>query len=202
MAATVAAVAPPDPTHEGVVVTLANRITISRLLMIPFFVVAIIYYEGQPWLRHTALGIYIAAAITDALDGFIARAYNQKTKLGAVLDPLADKLLINIAYILMSVNEYIEPSIPKWLPVIILSRDIFITGGAYVINTYYGPVRIRPRLTGKLTAVLQSASIVAVLVSWRFAWELLMVMLALSLISWVDYFYKGYEQIGDEDGQS
>lgn len=179
--------------------TLANWITIFRIILVPVFAVAMLQYEGEAWILILAWIIYVVAALSDALDGFIARAYNQKTKLGAVLDPLADKLLVNVSFILLAVNEFIEPNVPKWVPVIVLSRDVFITGGAYLINTYYGPVRVRPRLTGKLTAVLQHASILAVLFQLPFAFELLMVMLAACFVSWVDYFYKGFEQVGDED---
>ena len=68
-----------------------------RLLLIPVFVALIVSYtREQPWIRYSALGVYAVAAISDALDGFVARAYNQKTKLGTLLDPLADKLMVNI----------------------------------------------------------------------------------------------------------
>lgn len=183
--------------------TLANRITIFRLILIPVFVVVIMSYAGErQWLRHLACFIFIIAALSDALDGFVARAYDQKTKLGAVLDPLADKLLVNISFIMLAVNQHFEYQVPQWLPVIVLSRDIFITGGAYLINTYYGPVRVRPRITGKLAALLQSASIAGVLLEVSFARELIIAMLAISLISWVDYFFKGIEQVNEneEDG--
>ncbi len=180
--------------------TLANRITIFRLILIPVFVVVIMSYTGEEqWPRHLACVIFITAALSDALDGFVARAYDQKTRLGAVLDPLADKLLVNISFVMLAVNPHFEYQVPQWLPVIILSRDIFITGGAYLINTYYGPARFRPRITGKLTALLQSSSIAGVLLEVSFAKGLIMFMLAMSLVSWVDYFIRGIQQVNEED---
>lgn len=185
---------------EGNTVTLANRITIFRLFMIPVFVVCVMSYRPEAvWLRHLAIFVFVVAALSDALDGFVARAYDQKTKLGAVLDPLADKLLVNTSFVFLAVNPHFETRVPAWLPVIVLSRDVFITGGAYLINMFYGPVRVRPRITGKITMLLQNASIAGVLLEVDFAYELLMVMLVFSVISWADYFYKGLEQVGDED---
>lgn len=186
--------------REGNTVTLANRITIFRLILIPVFVVTLMSYTREAeWLRHLAIFIFVVAALSDALDGFVARAYNQKTKLGAILDPLADKLLVNTSFIFLAVNPNFETQVPGWLPVVVLSRDIFITGGAYLINTFYGPVRIRPRMTGKITTVLQTVSIAGVLLEVSFAYELIMVMLLFCVISWIDYFYKGIQQVSDED---
>ena len=169
------------PIHESNAVTLANRISVFRLLLIPVFLVTVMSYTpDKQWLRITAAVIFLVAAISDILDGFVARAYNQKTKLGAVLDPLADKLLVNLSFLFLAVNEHLETDVPGWLPVVILSRDIFITGGAYLVDRFYGPVRVRPRIMGKITTILQSASIVGVLLEVSFAYHLLVVMLVFS----------------------
>ena len=180
--------------------TLANRITLLRLLLIPVFVVCLMSYtRAAPWVRYLALGVYFAAAISDCLDGFIARAYNQKTKLGAVLDPLADKLLINVAFVFLAVNEEFVTRVPYWFPVMILSRDVLIVMGAYLINEYYGPVRVRPRITGKITTVCQNASIIAVLLEVGFAYTVLAITAVMTLVSLVDYMYSGSKQVRDED---
>ena len=81
--------------------------------MVPVFVALIASYTREhPWIRYTALGVYALAAVSDALDGFVARAYNQKTKLGTLLDPLADKLMINIGFVFMAVNDQFATRIP------------------------------------------------------------------------------------------
>jgi len=181
-------------------VTLANRITILRLLLIPVFILLIMTYtQDQPWVRHAALAVYVVAGLSDALDGFVARAYNQKTKLGAVLDPLADKLMINLAFVFLAVNKQFATQVPQWFPMIILSRDIIIVIGSYLINEFYGPLRVRPRISGKLTTVFQMGSVAAVLLEVGFAYHLLIATLVISLISLADYVYSGCKQIGSQD---
>jgi cardiolipin synthase (CMP-forming) len=181
-------------------VTLANRITIVRLVLIPIFIALIVAYErAEPWLRLSALGVFVVAALSDAADGFVARAYNQKTRLGAVLDPLADKLLINLAFVFLAVNEEFRTQVPKWFPVIILGRDSIIVLGSYLINEYFGPLRVRPRLSGKLTTLFQMSAIVVVLLEAPFAYPLLIATLVISVISFFDYLHTGIRQIGEED---
>lgn len=186
--------------------TLANRITMFRLLMVPVFAGLIISYkQEEPWIRHLALLVYVLAAISDALDGFVARAYNQKTKLGTVLDPLADKLMINIGFVVMAANKEFgagpegSGGIPYWFPVVILLRDSMIVMGAYLLNEYYGPIRVKPRITGKLTTVFQMSLVIAVLIEARFVFQLMVATLVMSAISYVDYMYSGIKQVGNED---
>lgn len=136
--------------------TFANWITIGRLVLIPVFLVLVMAYRPEePWLRLAALGTFVVAALSDALDGFVARAYNQKTKLGAVLDPLADKLMLNLSYVFLAVNRQFETPVPAWVPVIIISRDAIIVIGYYLLNEFHGPVHPRPRILGKLTTALR-----------------------------------------------
>lgn len=180
--------------------TLANRITVFRLLLIPVFVVLVMTYtREEPQLRIAALVTFIVAALSDAADGFVARAYNQKTRLGAVLDPLADKLFINITYVFLAVSDQFATRVPAWLPVILLSRDIIIVMGSYLINEFFGPIRVRAKFSGKITTALQMAAVIAVLLEFRFAWHLLMAMAAFSVISFFDYLYDGFRRIGTED---
>ena len=186
---------------EGINVTLANRITMFRIILIPVFLITIMSYTPEKqWLRHLALFVYIVAAVSDAVDGIVARAFDQKTKLGAVLDPLADKLLVNLGFVFLAVNPHFETQVPGWLPVILLSRDISLAGFGIVVNHYYGPVVPKPRVLGKITMVVQSASVLGVLFEVNFAWELLMVMLFFTIVSWIDYTYIGLRKSGDEDG--
>lgn len=180
--------------------TLANRITLVRLLLIPVFVALLVTYtREQPWIRYCALGVYAVAAISDALDGFVARAYNQKTKLGTVLDPLADKLMINVGFVFMAVNDQFAYRIPYWFPVAILARDVMVVMGAWLINEFYGPVRVKPRVSGKLTTLFQMSLVIAVLLEVGLADKMLMATLVISAISYLDYMYTGIRQVGNED---
>lgn len=182
--------------------TLANRITVGRLILVPVFIVLVMTYTpDQQWLRYAALGVFIAAAVSDGIDGFIARAYNQKTKLGAVLDPLADKLLVNLALVFLAVNEHLRTTVPTWFPVLILGRDVIIVIGAYLINEYFGPLRARPQISGKLTTVFQMALIISILLELppRFVIGLLYTTLAAAVISFADYLRAGIKQVGNED---
>lgn len=190
----------PGGGTQGKSVTLANRITIGRVLLIPVFVVLIMTYtRGEPWIRHLALVVYIIAALSDALDGFIARAYNQKTRLGAVLDPLADKLMINLGFIFIAVSDQFAVKVPGWFPVIVLMRDAIIVTGSYLINEFYGPVRVRARISGKINTVFQMSTMIAILMELRFAYALLLITVVISVVSLIDYVIAGCRQIGNED---
>ena len=159
----------------------------------------LLYTREDDWLRLMALATFTVACISDGLDGFVARAYNQKTKLGAVLDPLADKLLVNVAFIFLAVNRELRQPIPVWFPVVVLSRDIIISAGACLINEFFGPVRVRPRISGKLNTVLQMALIYSALLEWRVTPVLIYATLAVSIISFFDYLKDGTRQVGNED---
>jgi CDP-diacylglycerol--glycerol-3-phosphate 3-phosphatidyltransferase/cardiolipin synthase len=182
--------------------TLANRITVGRLILVPVFLALVVSFtQEQQWLRYAALGVFSAAALSDAIDGYIARAFNQKSKLGAVLDPLADKLLTNLALVFLAVNDQLRTPIPAWFPVIVLGRDIIIVIGAYLINEYFGPVKTRPHVSGKITTIFQMALIIAVLLQLppQFVHALLYATLAIALFSFAEYLRAGIKQVGNKD---
>jgi len=181
-------------------VTLANRITMVRLVLVPVLAALILSYTRElQWVRIAAVVLYIVAAVSDALDGFVARAYDQKTRFGTVLDPLADKLMINVVFVFLAVNTEFRVFVPAWFPVIILGRDAIIVLGAYLINEYFGPLRVRPRILGKLTTVFQMSAIAAVLLELPPAHPLIWATLIISVVSFFDYMYAGIKQIGNED---
>jgi cardiolipin synthase len=126
--------------------TVPNQLTFLRLGFLPFFIISIHY-------RHygLALGILIAAALTDALDGLLARSLNQKTALGAYLDPIADKLLLSSSFVVLAMNR----KIGWWLAMMVLSRDILMLTAAVVILLVVGYRPFPPSVYGKLTTALQ-----------------------------------------------
>ena len=146
--------------------TVANQITILRILIVPVFIVAVLYYVhgGNEWMRYAALGLFGLASLSDAIDGFIARKYNQISELGTVLDPLADKLLLISGFIVLSLdNDPYLPSIPIWLTALIFSRDVLLVLGLILLHYTFGKIQVRPRLIGKLATALQMLIILLVL---------------------------------------
>jgi cardiolipin synthase len=149
--------------------TTANKVTILRILLIPFFVVELIYYlqTGNEVHRLLALLSFAVTAILDGVDGYIARRYNQRSELGAILDPLADKMLLVSGIVTLSINHgpYIG-HIPLWLTGTILGRDFLLITGIAVVRLTVGKVIVRPRLLGKIATVLQMIVVVWILLDW------------------------------------
>ena len=115
--------------------TVANQITLVRILLIPVFVVFAVYYADsvrdgatQDWLRWAAVAGFVIAAASDGLDGWIARRFNQRSALGVVLDPIADKGLLLTAIITLSLYPW-PVSLPLWFPVLVIARDVVILVG-------------------------------------------------------------------------
>ncbi len=180
--------------------TTANKITLSRLALLPVFLYCIYgYSHDREALRIVALWVYVVAALSDMADGWVARNCNQISRLGRRLDPLADKMLINLGYVFVAANPHFSPGVPLWAPPIFLARDVYIVLGAYIINEHYGPVKVAPRLSGKSTTALQMAAMVAVLASWRITYVLLLGAVAASVWSAADYFVAGLKQVQEKN---
>jgi len=148
--------------------TWATRITILRLILVPVFVTFIITYNDsdhrvEAW-RYAAIGVFILASVSDAVDGYLARHWNQGSALGALLDPIADKLLLLAALVTLSLIPigHLRP-FPIWFPVIIISRDALLLGGYSILRHFHVPMDIRPHWTGKASTLFTLLAIGAVL---------------------------------------
>src|SRR3990167_6123831 len=132
---------------------LANRLTIVRIVLIPFFIACLLYYNSEKdFLRWWALGIFILAALTDMLDGYIARVKKQKTVIGSFLDPLADKFLITISLVCLSMQNIPQDyRIPIWVLIVVISRDIILVAGSALLMVTKHHIEIVPSILGKLT---------------------------------------------------
>ena len=192
--------------------TTANKITIVRILMIPVFVTMAIYYgqsiqRGAPleWQRFTAIVIFLVAAASDGLDGYVARHYKQRSALGAILDPIADKGLLLSAIITLSISNWsdIDPEygrFPAWFPVLVITRDAVILVGAGVLHLLNGKVQVRPSWTGKVATVLQMAAIAWVMLQLHFL-PLLYVIIAAGVFTFTSgiiYVMDGVRQLQAE----
>jgi len=180
--------------------TTANKITISRILLVPLFVVQVLSYagSGNEWYRLGALVTFAAAALSDGIDGYLARRYQQKSELGAVLDPLADKLLLASGVILLSLDNTPHlPRIPFYVTAIILSRDMLLFIGSIVIHFICGKVTVHPILLGKASTVLQMALVLWILLKWpasALPWWAAFAALTTG-ISGVFYVVEGFRQL-------
>jgi CDP-diacylglycerol---glycerol-3-phosphate 3-phosphatidyltransferase len=189
---------------------LANKITIARILLIPLFI--LFFAEYPLWLTensrffgfihvygtYIALGVFLLASASDKLDGYIARKYNQITNLGKLLDPLADKLLISVALIMMVQSGMVA----TWIAVVIIAREFVITG-LRMVASEQGIALSADRL-GKLKMVLQVIAIAAVLLD-NYPFQLItmiqvdqVLMLAaaaLTIYSGIHYLLNNYKLI-------
>ncbi len=175
--------------------TLANKITIARILAVPFFITAVLYYSPvQDYLRHVALVVFLFAVISDVVDGYIARTYDQKTKVGAIIDPLADKILLISAFICLYTVGHQLPVMyfPIWLVVAVLSRDFMLVAGSILIFMFHGKFGITVSIWGKATTFFQGVCVVGLLLQWSWTSLFWYVAFALTVISGLDYFWRGF----------
>jgi len=153
--------------------TTANKITIVRILLVPLFIVEVLSYveQGREWHRYLAIAAFLVASVCDGVDGYIARRFNQRSELGAILDPLADKLLLVAGIVLLSLHhEQYLPHLPLWLTATVISRDVLLLIGLAVIYYTFGKVVVKPHLIGKAATVLQMVAVCWALLKLPSGW--------------------------------
>ncbi|MBI5187823.1 MAG: CDP-alcohol phosphatidyltransferase family protein [Nitrospirae bacterium] len=170
------------------VFNIPNTLTIARIVIIPMFITAIIYKRYD-----YALYLFMVAALTDIFDGLFARLKNQKTALGTFLDPLADKFLLVTAFIVLSTYGWI----PKWLTVTVISRDIIVITGWFLLYFITDTSRVEPTVLGKATIWIQSILIAYVLIDINLLSLpdmprlLLWITAGITILSGLHYIYRG-----------
>ena len=177
---------------------LANKITIFRILLIPFFIASLLYYGGgREYLRFVALAIFAIASFTDAIDGGIARSRNQTTELGSILDPIADKLLIISGFISLSIigSIPINLRIPAWAVLAVITRDIIIVLGFLIMYFLKGHMSIKPSLLGKITTFFQMVAILATLATFRHGRFFIYPAIFFTILSGIDYIWRGSKEL-------
>ncbi|MFH1825097.1 MAG: CDP-alcohol phosphatidyltransferase family protein [Candidatus Firestonebacteria bacterium] len=169
-------------------ITLPNILTVLRILSTPLFV---IFFKTD--IKIATL-IFIVAMITDILDGIIARINKSRSTLGSILDPLADKILINTAFLLLASTILI----PDWMVVTIISRDIILILGWLLIFIITSNIKIEPSIFGKFTNFLQSTSVILLLLLPQITILniYLYIMIVFTMISLLDYLIKGIKRMG------
>ena len=142
------------------IITVPNLLTVFRMVLIPVFV-SLLFYQRF----ILALAVFATAGVTDGLDGLLARRFNQKSQLGTILDPIADKLMLVTAFVVLSMRSVFPQPVPPhlpipfWVTVAVISRDVFILVGAAAINVVTGFRGFRPSMLGKINTVIQITAI-------------------------------------------
>ena len=168
---------------------IPNSLTILRILLIPVFIGFMTYRQ-----YGYALAALLCAGVTDALDGLVARMTNQQTRLGEILDPLADKLLLTSAFLTLAALHLV----PSWVVILVVSRDVILMLGTVVAHVTNVSIDIRPTVLGKGTTLCQLTYVLMVVAMiWRGVkigalLPLLVVMVSFTLASGFHYLYRGY----------
>ncbi|MBO5486171.1 MAG: CDP-diacylglycerol--glycerol-3-phosphate 3-phosphatidyltransferase [Eubacterium sp.] len=175
-----------------------NRLTILRVIMIPLFVVAMLW-ESLPYSDYIALALFVGACVTDFFDGYLARKYNQITTFGKFMDPLADKLLVCAALICFLADPNSE--MPVWAVIIIISREFIISGfrlvaaekGVTIAASYWGKVKTVVQMIMSILLIIDFSHPVFFVINKIFIYAAVI----LTVISLVDYIYKNREIMKD-----
>jgi cardiolipin synthase (CMP-forming) len=176
---------------------IPNLLTLLRIILVPVIVILLIQS-----LYLKALIVFIVAALSDVLDGFLARILHQKTALGAYLDPIADKALLASSFVTLSVLH----QIPGWLTVIVISRDVIILLGISVLSIMSISVKIRPTFVSKITTALQLGTVLMVLSnrclpgSFNEIWQMTLFWFTafFTVISGLNYMMRGQKLINQD----
>jgi len=171
---------------------LPNALTLLRIILVPFFIGTLSYgYYGY------SLAIFISAGITDLFDGFLARIKKQKTRIGALLDPIADKALLISSFITLTILGWM----PRWLTIIVISRDVILITGNLSIYILTGTLKVSPSILGKLTTNAQILLIAFTLMTVNLRGKpyplplLLWLVAILTISSGLHYIYDGLRRV-------
>jgi cardiolipin synthase len=188
--------------------TIPNLLSLFRMGLIPLFVIALVNAD-----MPKALLIFVAAGITDLLDGFIARFWHQQSPLGAYLDPMADKLLLTTAYVMLAIPAFNPGTrIPSWVTILVIARDVLLVSVALVMYLALGVKKFPPSFLSKVNTAFQLLAVVLVLVSGTFpalrsieltAETCIFLVAGLTVASGLDYIYRAsrLEKKADASGE-
>src|SRR5215470_512286 len=151
------------------IITVPNLLTVFRMVLIPVFVSLLFYRRFV-----LALAVFIVAGVTDGLDGLLARRFDQRSQLGTILDPIADKLMMVTSFVVLSMRSVFPQPVPShlpipfWVTIAVISRDVFILVGAAAINIVTGFRGFRPSMLGKINTTVQIFAIAAIIFAASF----------------------------------
>lgn len=175
------------------VVTVPNLLSFLRMALIPVFA-SLLYYQKSGW----ALIIFLIAGISDGIDGFVARRFKQETELGTIIDPIADKLLMTVAFIILTFPNVFPPvkhlPVPFWVTAAVIGRDVLIVTVAGAINIMTGFRGFKPSWLGKLSTLVQVFAVGLILFAAVFGYSFYLptvytVVVALAFLSGFHYIF-------------
>ena len=192
------------------IITLPNLLTVFRMVLVPIFVTLLFYQRFV-----LALGVFVIAGITDGLDGLLARRFDQRSQLGTVLDPIADKLMLVTAFVVLSMRSVFPQPVPSHLPIpfwvtaAVISRDVFIVVGAAAINVMTGFRGFRPSWLGKLNTTVQIIAVCIIMLAASIPYgtgyylpTLYVLVFTLTILSGAHYVFFASKLLNEERQQS
>lgn len=167
---------------------LANRITLLRILLIPIFI--LLMCIDFKYHNYWAAAFYIFLALSDLIDGYVARKHNQTSAAGAMLDPLADKLLVSAALIFL-----IGKGVDAWMVYVILARELIVTGLRSLVMSDGG--NMPAKMSGKIKTLSQNTAIVAVLLTIPYSWYIMLIATIITIYSGIEYLWIERHKLKD-----
>lgn len=176
------------------ILTIPNILTFMRMGLIPVFV-SLVYYGYSKW----ALAVFLIAGISDGIDGFLARKFNQESELGTIIDPIADKLLMTVAFIILTIPNVLPPTrhlpIPFWVTASVIGRDVLIITIAAAINIITGFRGFKPSFWGKVSTLVQVIGISLVMLAAVTGYSIFLpttyfIIVLLVVVSGVHYVFQ------------
>ncbi len=172
--------------------TIADKLSILRIILIPAFLLFLFYSHDRSFLRYWAIGVFALAVLTDFFDGLAARIKNENSQFGMVLDPVADKLLMISAFLAL---YFLKFDIPLWVVLIAVSRDLLILIGMSVLSFLKVDILIAPTIWGKVTTGLQMATVLAVLLDLSLKHYIWSAAALATIISGVGYVKRAIQAV-------
>ena len=175
------------------VITVPNLLTFLRMALIPVFA-SLLFYGYSGW----ALIVFIAAGLSDGIDGFVARRFNQESELGTIIDPIADKLLMTVAFVILTMPNVLQPTkhlpVPFWVTAAVIGRDVLIITVAGAINIMTGFRGFKPSWLGKLSTTVQVFAVGLILLAAVFGFSFYLptvysIVVALAFFSGFHYIF-------------
>ena len=188
------------------ILTIPNILTFMRMGLIPVFV-SLVYYGYS----KSALAIFLIAGISDGIDGFLARKFNQESELGTIIDPIADKLLMTVAFIILTLPNVLPPTrhlpIPFWVTASVIGRDVLIITIAAAINVITGFRGFKPSFWGKMSTLVQVIGISLVMLAAVTGYSIFLpttyfIIVLLVVVSGVHYVFQVASLMGKEEKAS
>lgn len=177
--------------------SFADKVSSIRIILIPIFVSLLIYTRSHPSLRYVAVGVFVLAMLSDFFDGLVARIKKEKSDLGQIIDPVADKLLLLSAFISLYL---LSPfTIYLWVVLIVVSRDLIILLGVIILHFLKVEVSIAPTIWGKLTTFFQMFTVLWILLGIPYYFFICLLVTIFTLISLIDYFLRGVKALNGRD---